>query len=71
MTNLERIRQLEPEKLAEYLIKETTICDWADEFDEYVSPSGDQYIIYEDAIEDCVRWLNEDETGCSDYEYLV
>lgn len=62
MTNLERIRQLEPERLAGYLIKEVTIHDWEDEFDMYVSPSGDQYTRYQDAVKNCVRWLGADES---------
>lgn len=54
MTNLEHIRSLPPEELCKYLIDAV--------YDEmmgylYRSPSDDEFIIYDNAKDDCLRWL--------------
>lgn len=57
MRNIDRIRQMSLEELAPYLVKDETV-----EFDEpcYSSPSGAQCWIEEDAIEDCIEWLDSE-----------
>lgn len=57
MRNIDRIRQMSLEELAPYFIKDETI-----EFDNpcYSSPSGARCWTEEDAIEDCIEWLDSE-----------
>lgn len=55
MRNIDRIRQMSLEELALLLIKDETI----EFFDPcFSSPSGSRFWTEEDAIEDCVKWLD-------------
>lgn len=63
MRNIDRIRQMLLEKIAPYLVRSKIIYDWEDEFEVYVSPSGLQYLSYEEAIDDCIKWLNSEYKG--------
>lgn len=67
MRNIDIIRQMSLEEVAPYLLRSKIFYDWGDEFEVYVSPSGLQYLSYEDAIEDCIKWLDleYDETNLS------
>lgn len=55
MRNIDRIRQMSLEELAPLLVKDETI-----DFDNpcYSSPSGLKCWTEEDAIEDCIEWLD-------------
>lgn len=48
---------MSPEKLAPYFVKDETI-----EFNDpgYSSPSGNIFYDEEDAIEDCIEWLDSE-----------
>lgn len=63
MRNIDIIRQMSIEEVAPYLLR----SKWEDAFEVCVSPSGLQYLSYEDAIEDCIKWLDfeYDETNLS------
>lgn len=55
MRNIDRIRQMSLEELAPLLVKNETVdhtvpC--------YSSPSGLKFLAEEDAIDDCVEWLD-------------
>lgn len=63
MRNIDRIRQMSLEEIAPYLVRSKIIYDWEDEFEVYVSPSGLQYLSYEEAIDDCIKWLNSEYKG--------
>lgn len=52
---LDAIRLMSVDELAPYLVKEEfTFRDgtW------WKSPSGNQFDYYDDALEDCIKWLN-------------
>lgn len=58
--NLDRIRQMSVEELAPLLVH-----DWNENPIEtyntvYNSPSGGVFDNYDDALNDCVQWLNEE-----------
>lgn len=57
MRNIDRIRQMSLEELAPYFVKDETF-----EFNSpcFTSPSGDEFWTEEDAIDDCIRWLNKE-----------
>lgn len=57
MRNIDRIRQMSLEELAPYLVKDRTI-----KFDNpcYLSPSDAQCRTEEDAIVDCIEWLDSE-----------
>lgn len=68
--NLDRIRQMSVEELAPLLVHESyefdVDYDWDIEtYDTiYNSPSGGVFNNYDDALDDCVQWLNaEPEKG--------
>ena len=64
--NLDRIRQMSVEELAPLLVHESyefdVDYDWDIEtYDTiYNSPSGGVFNNYDDALDDCVQWLNEE-----------
>ena len=67
--NLDRIRQMSVEELAPLLVHESYELDVDYDFDEnpietydtvYNSPSGGVFDNYDDALDDCVQWLNEE-----------
>ena len=63
MTNLDWIRSLPAEDLAELLVSEnhvtSYICDDCDN-DEYLSPDGTGFYFREDAVEYIKGWLGEE-----------
>lgn len=71
--NLDRIRQMSVEELAPLLVHDSYECDVDYDWDEnpietydivYNSPSGGVFGNYDDALDDCVQWLNaEPENG--------
>ena len=62
MRNIDRIRQMSLEELAPYFVHDKTVRDWEDEFMAYVSPSGRQHVSYEEALKDCIDWLNSEQS---------
>ena len=63
MRNLDRLRIMPVEDLAEYLVTKTQ--DKAGIPTNYFifvweSPSGQKFIYRSDAINDCVKWLNKE-----------
>lgn len=57
MRNLDRLMQMPLEELAPYFVKDETKA-----FDDpcLTSPSGSRFWDEEDAIEDCIEWLESD-----------
>lgn len=57
MRNIDRIRQMSLEELAPLLVNDEII-----ELDElcFTSPSGARFCNEEDAIEDCIEWLDSE-----------
>lgn len=66
--NLDRIRQMSVEELAPLLVHESyefdVDYDWENPIETYDavynSPSGDVFNNYDDALDDCIQWLNEE-----------
>ena len=64
--NLDRIRQMSVEELAPLLVHESYEfdvdydCDIETYGTIYNSPSGGVFNNYDDALDDCVQWLNEE-----------
>lgn len=67
--NLDRIRQMSVEELAPLLVHDSYECDVDYDWDEnpietYDIVSGGVFGNYDDALDDCVQWLNaEPENG--------
>lgn len=68
MRNLDRLRIMPVNELAEYLVR-LDIKSTADIFDEnlclagnlvWQSPSKKHFEYRDEAIEDCIKWLNEE-----------
>lgn len=57
MRNIDRIRQMSLEELAPLLVKDETVDYTAP---CYSSPSGLKFWIEDDAVEDCIEWLNSE-----------
>lgn len=53
MKNIDIIRQLPIKELSILLVRNVGL--------KFVSPSGEEFLDYEDAIKDCANWLN---TNC-------
>lgn len=75
MTNMERIQQMDEKELAELLVKETLQQDVDYDWDEspfaiyetvYGLPNGEIYYNYDDALRDCIKWLQEDFDAASE-----
>lgn len=64
MRQIDRIRVMSLTEIAPYLIKR---CFPYDENDDkrWLSPSGKKFTYYDDAIEDCIKWLD------SEFEEIV
>lgn len=71
MTNLERIRKMPPEVLAELLVHNEPEIDCDEDIDgewktcaaidRFLSPcSALEYWDYDDCVEDTIQWLNEE-----------
>ncbi len=68
MRNLDIIRLMPVEELAKYLVHKEYINDYdydyddniIDNYKEYYSSPRDCFDTYEEAKEDCIKWLNED-----------
>lgn len=67
--NLDRIRQMSVEELAPLLVHDSYEYDVDYDWDEnpiethdivYNSPSGGVFNNYDDALDDCMQWLNEE-----------
>lgn len=66
--NLDRIRQMSVEELAPLLVHESyefdVDYDWENPIETYDavynSPSGGVFNNYDDALNDCIQWLNEE-----------
>lgn len=66
--NLDRIRQMSVEELAPLLVHESyefdVDYDWENPIEThdtvYNSPSGGVFNNYDDALDDCIQWLNEE-----------
>ena len=66
--NLDRIRQMSVEELAPLLVHESyefdVDYDWENPIETYDavynSPSGGVFNNYDDALDDCMQWLNEE-----------
>ena len=66
--NLDRIRQMSVEELAPLLVHESyefdVDYDWENPIETYDavynSPSGGVFNNYDDALDDCIQWLNEE-----------
>lgn len=58
MTNKEYLFNLDDYELAEYLI--SYAGKDIDECDIYADPSGNEWYIYDDAIEATIKWLNKE-----------
>ena len=75
MTNMERIKQMDEKELAELLVKETLQQEVDYDWDEspfaiydiiYELPNGEVYYDYDDALRDCIKWLQEDVDAASE-----
>lgn len=62
MRNINRIQQMTLEELATYFVHEKTVMDWGDKFTVYMSPSGRQRTTYKEAIDDCIDWLDSEQS---------
>ena len=69
MRNIDRIRQISLEELAQLLVHEEQIdigdFDWDENpiswyVTRWFSPGGREFMDQEDAIEDCVKWLDSE-----------
>lgn len=64
MTNKEYLLNLDDYELADYLInistRYETYDDYNDPYDVYTDPEGNEWFIYEDAIEATIEWLNKE-----------
>lgn len=69
MTNLEKIKQMSAQELAEMLVVETIEVDVDYDYDEcpfetyntvYRLPNGDIYDSYDDALAECLQWFDEE-----------
>lgn len=66
--NLDRIRQMSVEELAPLLVHESyefdVDYDWENPIEThdtvYNSPSGGVFNNYDDTLDDCIQWLNEE-----------
>lgn len=66
--NIDRIRQMSLEEIAPLLIRSTWISKNFNHNQEHVSlrkvewfsPSGRKYETKEDAVEDCIKWLDSE-----------
>lgn len=79
MTNLEKIRSLNPEELAKLLIRSETVnegdFDWDENpidwyVDRWVCPDGEMFYDFDEegAIEHTIIWLNSEENEEIDEE---
>lgn len=59
MRNLDMIRMLPVDELADYLI-DTDVVDSENYVYSHTSPSGKEFDTYKEAKEDCIKWLNEE-----------
>lgn len=57
MRNIDRIRQMSLEELAPYFVKDET---FGFENPCYLSPSGRKFLTEDDAIGDCIEWLDSE-----------
>lgn len=64
MTNKEYIFNLDDYELAGYLINVSTRYEtyenYTEPYDVYTDPEGNEWFIYEDAIEATIAWLNKE-----------
>ena len=64
MTNKEYIFNLDDYELADYLLNSNTqyktYDDYFEPYEVYTDPEGNEWFIYEDAIEATIEWLNKE-----------
>ena len=64
MTYRDYLLNLDDYELADYLInistRYETYDDYNDPYDVYIDPDGNEWFIYEDAIEATMAWLNKE-----------
>ena len=61
MRVVDAIRLMSPDELAPLLIKQRAIYYWDER--RWTSPSGNKFNYYDDALEDCIQWLNSEYKG--------
>lgn len=64
MTHKEYLLNLEDDELADYLINTSIRYEayenYTESYDVYTDPEGNEWFIYEDAIEATIEWLNKE-----------
>lgn len=65
MRNIDIIRQMSLEELAPFFVHEKTVMDLGNMFTVYESPSGRRYLCYENAVRDCIDWLDSEQSKLS------